>query len=381
MKLQTINRDHCILTEEKSLELLHTFKNFPTFMGCTDKPYESDTVSDLNIYISKNTGMLQINPLIPLEVLYPESHNSGLVGKSWDDHHESLAKFIMKYNPNTVLEIGGGHGLLSNKYKKINRDRKTKWTIVEPNPTVTESADVKVIKAFFDNNFILNEKVDAVVHSHLFEHMYDPVGFVKDMNKFLDEGKMTIFSVPNMHVMFEKLFTNFMNFEHTILLTEQFIDYMLQKNNFSIIEKLYYKQDHSIFYAARKSHTQKNHDLPNNYDKNKKNYLEYISFHKSLFKNVDKQIANEKEVFVFGAHAQSQFMFHFGLDAKKIYRVLDNDKQKQGRRLCGTNLLVASPEIIKNCIKPIVILRAGAFENEIKEQLYSLNKNVMIVTG
>ena len=121
--------------------------------------------------------------------------------------------------------------------------------------------------------------------------------------------------------------------------------------------------------------------MPNNYDKNKKNYLEYISFHKSLFKNVDKQIANEKEVFVFGAHAQSQFMFHFGLDAKKIYRVLDNDKQKQGRRLCGTNLLVASPEIIKNCIKPIVILRAGAFENEIKEQLYSLNKNVMIVTG
>jgi hypothetical protein len=58
----------------------------------------------------------------------------------------------------------------------------------------------------------------------------------------------------------------------------------------------------------------------------------------------------------------------------------DNDSNKWGKRLNGSELLVQSPEIIGKYDTPLVILRAGAFQEEISSQLKRINSSVIIVS-
>jgi len=83
-------------------------------------------------------------------------------------------------------------------------------------------------------------------------------------------------------------------------------------------------------------------------------------------------------VFLFGAHIFSQFLIYMGLNLDKIKAVLDNSGIKQGKRLYGTSLFVKSPLSIETLDEAYVILKAGEYQQEIKQQLISLNHNVTI---
>ena len=82
--------------------------------------------------------------------------------------------------------------------------------------------------------------------------------------------------------------------------------------------------------------------------------------------------ADKNKCFVFGAHIFSQILFASGLDEKLIAAVLDNDASKAGKRLYGWNIFVDQPQILKNIDSPLIILNAGAYNEEIKSQILSL---------
>ena len=46
----------------------------------------------------------------------------------------------------------------------------------------------------------------------------------------------------------------------------------------------------------------------------------------------------------FGAHIFSQYLIMLGLSTKNIKYILDNNKDKQNKRLYGTDLIVKSPK-------------------------------------
>ena len=125
--------------------------------------------------------MLQLNPLLPLNILYPESHNAGYVGKLWEKHHHEFAKFIFTQKPKNVLEIGACHGILFKKFLEFKK--KIKWTIIEPNPKIEKGINVKIIKSFFDSKSKIPKDVDTFVHSHVIEHIYDLHKFISELKK------------------------------------------------------------------------------------------------------------------------------------------------------------------------------------------------------
>jgi hypothetical protein len=375
-----IARDRDVINGNEDLEHLYTFNSFPVFMGTSVASRAQDLVSDMSFWISRSSGMIQLNPLLPLDVLYPEAHGAGLVGGSWSLHHQRFAEFISKFNPESVLEVGGAHGILAKNYQAIKR---IPWTILEPNPTPVEGCEAKFIKGFFDENYRVSETPDAVVHSHVFEHIYDPAQFVKNLAGFLQSGKLVIFSVPNMRVMLERKFTNCLNFEHTVYLSDEFIEFLLRSNGFSINEKYYYLDDHSIFYAAQKMDEKSIDKLQEGfYEKNKNLYLSYIEFHLSLIASINEKVASHqnRNIFLFGAHVQSQYLIGFGLNVNRIVAILDNDNNKHGKRLYGTDKLVMDPTELSELESPLVIIRAGTFTNEISIQLKSINPSVILVT-
>ena len=374
-----INRNESMISRKKNLEPLYTFKNFPVFMGCTNKPIENDLLADMNWEIDPDSGLIQLSKLIPLDILYMDQHMDA-TGKTWNDYNLALAKFIIENKVQNILEIGGGSGKLAKII--LDLDNKLEYTIVEPNPTFEESKRLKLTKTFFNKTLNFSPDIKTIVLSQVFEHVYDPEKFLEEIYSVLPIGGKFIFGYPNLEFLFQNKFTNAINFEHTMLMTDYFVDYFLKKCGFEIELKINY-QNHSHFYCvSKKEYLIEDYvQLKSKYEHYKNMFNSFIKYHEKLVIELNQEIKNKQsKIFLFGAHIFSQYLFSFGLDPNSIECILDNSPLKQGKRLYGTDLKVFSPQILKDEHAPIVILKAGLYNDEIKQDiLNNINSKTIFI--
>ncbi len=191
-----------------------------------------------------------------------------------------------------------------------------------------------------------------------------------------------IFSLPNMEKWLENKFTNCLNFEHTIFLSENILEFLLQKHKFKIIQKQYFKE-HSIFYHVCKDESinTQNIVLKNEYEKNKKLFLDMKKYYQEKILYLNEILENTtKKVYLFGAHLFGQYLIFQGLNTEKIINILDNNPSKQEKRLYGTKFIVKSPKILKDQDDSLVILNAGVYNDEIeKDILENINQKIEIL--
>ncbi len=128
-------RTHDVISGTADLVELHSFKNFPIFMGSVTQPIEFDLRADMSWSISASSGTVQLNGLIPVEYLYQEQTTNSAVGTTWMTHHALFAEFISNHKPSPVFEIGGAHGILAREYQVHGE---IPWTVLEPNPSPVE---------------------------------------------------------------------------------------------------------------------------------------------------------------------------------------------------------------------------------------------------
>lgn len=369
-------RSKSLLTGKNNLEKLYTMKNFPVFMGCVDTPEEEDIFADMEWQICKDTGLIQLAGLLPLEILYLNQHNDG-TGKLWIDHYQSFAEFINKVGSKNILEVGGANDFIAMSYLDKNQD--ATWTIVEPHPFFVEDKRIKIIKSWFNDKFKIDVKIDTLVHSHVLEHLYDPFQFLAQVNKLLKAGDKHIFTFPNMMAMLKNKFTNCLNFEHTVFLTEDIVDYSLKKVGFNIIAKEYFGDGHSIFYATEKKEDMDTSIFENKYAEYKETFMDFIDYHRKMINDLNNKMKNTQEpIYLFGAHIFSQFLLSFGLSAKRIEAIMDNSPAKQGKRLYGTDFIIGSPESLRSKGKVNIVLKAGFYNEEVKRQLLQINDQITI---
>jgi hypothetical protein len=336
-------------------------------MGCVSQPKINDLTANMDWYISPTSGMIQLKSVLPLEVVYQTEHNPGTTGQGWLDHHKALSEFINQYDPQSVFEIGGAHGILSEYCAEHNPA--IDWTILEPNPIPVAGLKAKMQTGFFTDDTPIPEGVDMIVHSHVLEHVYNPDNFFKALGQ-LPIGTRLCFSVPSLKRHMQQCFTNTLNFEHTYFCTEEYIEWWLKKQGYEVLAVEYYNTDHSIFYSAIKNGPLVDITCPNLYEENKQLFTAYIDYHKDLVKDINNKInLAPGPVYLFGAHVFSQFLLSFGLMLGKIDCILDNSKVKQSKRLYGTKLTVHSPSILSQDYKPTIVLRSGVFNEEIKKDI------------
>jgi hypothetical protein len=368
-------RNTDVATGASNLEDLHLLADFPVFMGSVEHEQSEDLVADMSWSISRDSGLIQLKKLLPLDVLYQYQTTTSAVGAIWMEHHKAFAKFLARYEPTAVLELGGAHGILSKEYQYF---RKIPWTILEPNPSPIDGCEARFIKGFFDDKFTYHNAFDTIVHSHVFEHMYEPDQFMRNLSGFMAEGQHLIFSLPNMQVWLDRKYTNCINFEHTVFLTEPYVEYLLTKHGYRLLNKQYFRDGHSIFYATIRDPSIEPVALPPClYEKNKQLYLNYVRYHEELIKELNGKISQlTQPIYLFGAHVFAQYLIAFGLETSRIVSLLDNDPKKQGKRLYGTSLTVQSPKVLRGLECPVVILKAGVYNQEIKEDiLENINKS------
>ena len=201
--MEVTTRLYSIITGNNNLEFLYQLKKFPVFMGCTSESEEKDLFADMTWVIDKDSGMIQLRDLLPLEVVYSGYHSEAL-GSMWTRHHAAFGSFVKKYSKGDILEIGGGNGALALNYTKISTQR---WTIIEAQPLFSGNDKIKVITGFFDENFDSQKEgimVDTIVHSHVMEHIIDPNTMLQAIRKILPVGGRHLFSIPNLEVWLQK---------------------------------------------------------------------------------------------------------------------------------------------------------------------------------
>ena len=70
--MKLIDRNFDVLNNSNQLETLQIIKNFPVFMGTVNHDNKQDLTAEMSWVISKKTGMIQLNKLIPLDILYKD---------------------------------------------------------------------------------------------------------------------------------------------------------------------------------------------------------------------------------------------------------------------------------------------------------------------
>lgn len=368
-------RKQCFLCKSKNLKEIGKIKNFPIYMGSTKQKIEEDAYEDLIFQKCCNCGSSQIKNLIPLDVLYKYSH-SNAVGNTWNSHHSQFSEFASSFVSGNVVEIGGSNLIVANNLS--TRDHVKSITVYDNSIHYEKisSEKINVVAKFFDASEMSSD-TNCVIHTHLIEHLYDPVEEIKKIGDRLTAGDYMIFSAPLIDNMLKMFYTNAMNFEHTYLLCDKKVKNIVNRCGFKIIKKRKFS-DYCNFYAC-----QKVENIPNI---EKQNYLDeiliknFINHHDKEVGKILKEIDAKDKTFIFGAHIFTQFLLKFGLKEDLFSCVLDNDKTKIGNRLYGTNLKINSPKILKNYDSPVVVLKAAQYTNEIKHDIINnINPNVRFI--
>lgn len=379
MDMNIITREASIIDGDKHMEELFRLRNFPVFMGVTIQNEKDDLFYDLIYDINTVNGEVQIRKLISETDLYQEAHYNN-IGDGWKRHHRAFAEFVSNFRPKRIFEIGGGRGILSIEYSHFcDAD----WTILEPVPNPVPECKARYIKGFFDSNYRIHKGYDAVIHTHTLEHFYHPVQCIENISS-MEENSWMFFSVPNMEEMMKRCYTNVMNFEHTFYCAEPYVTYICNICGYRVVETKKFKEDHSVFYAAQKTGGYKNTVLLGEYAQNKKLFLDWKEKQEKIVKYFNDRMENilsGRKIYIFGAHVNTQFLLAFSLRTDKIEGILDNDSSKQGKRLYGSSYQVYSSEILKNQNAPVVILRSGTHNDEIKKGILRVNSETEIWEG
>lgn len=386
-----------ILTGECTLELCDYIPSFPVSMSCVnDDEHQSinDKKMDMNFWVCKETGIIQIKPIPSLEDIYIDAHNTSY-GKVWNDLFDlfvnSLGKYLLhqsqcQVRKINIVEIGGGSLLLASKIFNRYDDIINSYTVYEKNISTKyiEDKRINVINEYFSENTLITEAPDLIIHSHVLEHVWNPIAFIQSIAKICNASTLHCFIAPNLQITFNKMYTNALNFEHNFYIIEPYIDTILHNNNFKTIEKVEYI-DHSLLYFTQLraiTNIPIRIQFPNLYEQNKRSVMNFFMYHRDLVKSLNERISTinvNVPIYLFGAHIFSQYLLCFGLNCSRIRCVLDNSPQKCGKRLYGTNMIVNNPNVIRNDDKCVVILKAASYQSEIAYQLISINSNVQII--
>jgi 2-polyprenyl-3-methyl-5-hydroxy-6-metoxy-1,4-benzoquinol methylase len=372
-------RNNCVICKQS---LINKFKitNIPVTIKCSlDTNFVRDTLS---FSICNYCDTIQLDKLIDLNILYAESHNLQSVGETWKKYFNFFSYKIKTLIENkSVLEIGCPSGKIANLSKNYK-----KWNIIDPNinPNQINDKNIVLFNNFFDNNILncIRDKIDIIIHSHLFEHIYEPNDFLKNCFEILQEDGKMFFSIPNMQYIADNYIAPFFGvfFEHTIFYNIDNITYLLNNNKFEIIYIDYY-ENHSIFFYVKKNKNITSVErIPkiNNIDKFFDNINHYNNFILNCIEEINK-FKDNKYIYIFGASYNTQILLSMGLITNiNITAILDNCVEKQNKYFYGFNILIKSPDILKDN-DSIVILKNGVYSTEIYSQIMNINKNTHII--
>jgi len=334
----------------------------------TDHDVSSDKYIDLDYYGCDTCGCVQLKKLLDPNILYGVAHNMTYNTPIWKEHHSQFSNFIYtRKQSNEIIEVGGYSGVLAKHLTQ--KDKDIHYTILDMCDTDPMIENVKFIN---HNCETYNFQEDTiVVMSHVFEHLYEPSNFIKN----LKENNVTnvFISIPDMTAQVENKGIPIVQQEHTFFCDYNDIVYLFSKEGYACDSSYSYK-NHSLFF-----HFIKSDGVISNYKFNKNRVIDYYA----TYQHNDTVISSIKDIeepfFIVPGGLYGQVIYYFLKNKKNLLGFLDNDPSKIGKRLYGTANYIFKMDEIKNYDNITLLIYNGPYTEEIISQLNEYNKNIKYI--
>jgi hypothetical protein len=372
------HRINCVICLKKiDEEPLYLLKNFPFLYvpKLREDSVDNDIFFNLNLYGCNNCGCVQLKNLIDPKILYEIPHNLTYNTPIWKEHHKLFSEFICKNNENcSIIEVGGYSGVLANSIKKINN--KISYKILDLCDVDPNIENVKFIQGNCEN-YTFN-KNETVVLSHVFEHLYTPHSFIKNLKT--NNVQNVYLSIPNMldQIAFKRI--PIVHQEHTFFCSFDNIKYLFGFYGYKCIESYFYINQSIFFYFGLSSITiPKEINFFENSSHITTNLIDAYKYNEDIISNLNIL----DSFYISPAGLYGQILYHFLKDVckNKCLGFLDNDPSKNGKRLYGipkNHGNIYKMDEIKNKENLLIILYNGPYAEEIKNQLLDINSTLKI---
>lgn len=354
-----IKRQSCCVCN-KTIEEFYSLPNFPVSLSYIDDN-EKEDFFDLTFAKCVECGTVQLSNLIEPALLYSKSHNNTFETPSWKEHHQQFASFIQKNTSATsLIEYGGYSGCLA---RLLNKQDYTIVDLCDKDPAIP---NVKFVNANCETWDAL-PKESTILMSHLFEHLYNPRTLLENCKK---AGVDSFFiSIPNMDYALDTNNISFIHLEHTYFINDSIIRWLFSQYGYTCKASYSFK-NHSLFYHFVQGVSDV-HVAPNTRTEEVVQYL-----HNRELRFSKTELVHPTYLVPSGHFGQMLHYFMSMSSRENVIGFLDNDKEKQGKKLYGTGVYTFSPLILKDIDSPGVLLIDTPYRDELHAQLNSINPNI-----
>jgi hypothetical protein len=359
-----LERRSCIVCNHSEFKTVNSFRKFP-IMAISNN-YMIEYFFDFVLIACDNCTCLQLKNQVDPSILYSDVYMSSYFSPSWKDHHSTFANFILNNTTNfSFLEIGANRGDL---YKLLSNEKNIHYTTLDMFQHPELPPEVTFIHG--DCNSFNFSGFTTVIASHVFEHLYSPRTFIENLRK-VNVSEVFI-SIPNFDTLLQEQSPILIHSQHIYYCGFDYIVYM-----FSLFNYRYDK--YFVFDGNFKSHMFKFvldttiSPLPTPSTN--------IQLFNDIYIEKIQRIKNfpiPPNCYIAPSGIYGQFLYYFLNNNKNIVGFLDNNSERHGKKLYGTDKLVFDPQKI-DYMSVIILLCDCPYKQEIMKQLRSFNKECRFI--
>lgn len=201
----------------------------------------SEFIKDILIYECKKCGFVQ-NPVNFSYADYYKDYNyssghSEFTKMFFDRYAEIMSELYLKANGSkakSVIEAGSGDGVQLMSFKKIGYE----VLGIEPSDylvKVSNDSGIKTELKLFDTDLPIENSFDVCISSYTFDHMPDPIDYLRTAHKVLCDGGLVAVEVHDLEKIVERTEFCLFEHEHTIYMNADDITKLIESQGFEVI--------------------------------------------------------------------------------------------------------------------------------------------------
>lgn len=356
-------RTACVLCACDTLEPFYSIERFPLLASSTTLDTSLDVRTDLEFRVCADCRCVQLTTLVDPVALYADD-NKSLLTPMWTRHHKAFARFIEDApGVETLCEVGGGSNPLVSFFSRL-----VPYSVLDiyecPNKMPSTTYKVGNCESFTEYT------EDSVILSHTFEHLYAPRDFLKSIRS--SDVKNVFISVPHFARWLEKNLTVSILFnQHTFYFEADDIERLFGLHGFNAVRTDVFGE-HSLFFHFQRGDTQ-----PTAIQRSLKE--DTLLQHFAVKASRIRALNFTTPAYIMPSFYIGQLIHHYLPDKTLIRGFLDNDANKVGKRLYGTDLLTYGPSILATSECKQVLLCRTPYFDEMRAQLAALHPDVVIL--
>lgn len=327
---------------------------------------------------------------------FMSKYESGVTSGAGDsvyeyEHFKKMIDDIQKYFSKdfSFVDIGCACGGL---LKEIRKRGYEDVTGIDPSSKCIEelkSSKIKGVQGKLSDLNKLEHKYDFALLSHVFEHVLTPKEAVENISKIITDNGFVYVEVPDAesYNKFDKVPFYYFDIEHINHFSLYHLALLFENSGYEIVFKKQgkYLVAEDSFYPMIGILFRKNPKIKkkseSKLDLNLRNsIIEYISnsINKAKFLTFDNLIKSQEEIIIWGAGSYTtRLLGTTDLGKCNIKYFIDNDRNKHNKTLACAKVVTPEEGLKDFCGK--VLIASVLHAKQIKEQIFTLNKNIEVI--